>query len=90
MAHRNKLKILKKLPEFLLCFPHGHNGFLAPAKAIDRLAGHIVDLLRNPDLAREMGAAGRCRVKEDFTKDQAITRISDLYQKMYRVKHPTG
>lgn len=67
---------------------HGRTGFLAPPRAVEKLAAHIGTLLRDPASARAMGEAGRRRVQEHFTLERAIASLSDLYQALYRAKRP--
>jgi trehalose synthase len=50
----------------------GVDGFLAPG--IDEAAAHIVELVRDPGLAIEMGRAGRERVREHFLVTAALER----------------
>jgi len=45
---------------------NGKTGFLVPAQSPQELADAIIKLLRNPDLARAMGRAGRQRVEAEF------------------------
>jgi len=50
----------------------GVDGFLAPDA--ERAAAHIVELVRDPGLAVEMGRAGRERVRERFLVTAALER----------------
>ena len=50
----------------------GVDGFLAPTE--DEAAAHIVELVRDPGLAAEMGRAGRERVREHFLVTAALER----------------
>ena len=50
----------------------GVDGFLAPTA--DEAAAHIVELVRDPGLAAEMGRAGRERVREHFLVTAALER----------------
>src|SRR5215218_6019186 len=50
----------------------GVDGFLAPNE--DEAAAHIVELVRDPGLAAEMGRAGRERVREHFLVTAALER----------------
>jgi glycosyltransferase involved in cell wall biosynthesis len=45
----------------------GETGFLVPPGKPEALAGTVGQLLRHPDLRRQMGAAGRARMREQFT-----------------------
>jgi trehalose synthase len=55
-----------------LAIRHGVDGFLAPGP--DEAAAHIVELVRDPGLAAEMGRAGRERVREQFLVTAALER----------------
>ena len=48
------------------------DGFLAPGP--EEAAAHIVELVRDPGLAAEMGRAGRERVREQFLVTAALER----------------
>ena len=50
----------------------GVDGFLAPDA--EGAAAHIVELVRDPGLAIEMGRAGRERVREQFLVTAALER----------------
>ena len=50
----------------------GVDGFLAPGA--DEAAAHIVELVRDPGLAAEMGRSGRERVREHFLVTAALER----------------
>jgi trehalose synthase len=55
-----------------LAIRDGVDGFLAPDP--DQAAAHIVELVRDPGLAVEMGRAGRERVREHFLVTAALER----------------
>jgi trehalose synthase len=50
----------------------GVDGFLSPDT--EQAAAHIVELVRDPGLAAEMGRAGRERVREQFLVTAALER----------------
>jgi glycosyltransferase involved in cell wall biosynthesis len=60
----------------------GQTGFLAPSEDPERLAARILDLLRDPELRRRMGENGRERVREHFTVEVMVRRMSVLYQEL--------
>jgi glycosyltransferase involved in cell wall biosynthesis len=64
----------------------GETGFLVPASAPDRLAAAIVKLLGAPEMAAEMGAAGRRRVIEHYRVDIMTRRIEAMYDALLREK----
>ncbi len=58
----------------------GTTGFLVPAKDPQAMADKILVLLKDPRLAKNMGAAGRKHAEEVFSLD----RMTDDYIKVYR------
>ncbi len=63
----------------------GVNGFLTPPGAPDALAGMVLQLLHNPELARALGAAGRARVDE-FSDRRMVAQIDALYRELLAAK----
>lgn len=59
---------------------HGADGLLVPFGAVDELAGALGRLLRDRELARALGAAGRERVGRELTWDAAYARARALYR----------
>jgi glycosyltransferase involved in cell wall biosynthesis len=59
---------------------HGRTGLISPAEDIGQFATNLTTLVRAPDRAREMGAAGRRFVEERFGVDRMARQLSDLYQ----------
>jgi glycosyltransferase involved in cell wall biosynthesis len=55
-------------------------GLLVPPQDPDALAAAILRLVREPDLARRMGAAGRLRAERHFSVDRVVTSIHSLYE----------
>jgi trehalose synthase len=55
-----------------LAIRDGVDGFLAPDT--EEAAAHIIELVRDPGLAVEMGRAGRARVREEFLVTGALER----------------
>jgi len=64
----------------------GETGFLVPPSAPDQLAAAIVKLLGAPEMAAEMGAAGRRRVIEHYRVDVMTRRIEAMYDALLREK----
>jgi glycosyltransferase involved in cell wall biosynthesis len=60
------------------------SGYLVQSKDTEGLAGGILDLLRAPDRAREMGQKGREAVHLRFTAQTLITNIERLYAELLR------
>lgn len=59
----------------------GVNGLLVPARDTDALADAILQLLRDPGLARQMGLEGQRRVTK-FSAQKMLEDIEMLYQKL--------
>lgn len=64
------------LPEVVT---HNETGFLHPVGDIDALAASILRLLKDNDLRRAMGLAGRRRAEEVFHIDTIIPQYEKLY-----------
>ena len=58
----------------------GETGFLVPPGDPGALAKAIIELLQNPEKAKEMGKKGRTRFKEKFTRKKMLSEIDALYQ----------
>jgi glycosyltransferase involved in cell wall biosynthesis len=59
----------------------GVTGFLIPKKDAELLADRMAVLLSHPDLAQEMGQAGRRHVEEHFTRRRMAEEVDVLYRK---------
>jgi glycosyltransferase involved in cell wall biosynthesis len=59
---------------------HGDTGMLAPARSPERLAEAMLEVYRDPSLARGMGLAGRRRVEHCFDARRMIAHYESLYQ----------
>jgi glycosyltransferase involved in cell wall biosynthesis len=57
----------------------GHSGTLVPPDEPEALADALAELLKDPDRAARMGAAGRQRVERLFTLDRFLDRILEVY-----------
>ncbi|HXQ19027.1 MAG TPA: glycosyltransferase [Acidimicrobiales bacterium] len=58
----------------------GETGRLVPAGDPDALAGALDDLLGQPELRRRLGAAGRRRYEERFSRGQMVDGVSRFYR----------
>lgn len=61
---------------------NGETGFLVPVKNSQALAKAIIELLENPEMARQMGKAGQQRAGDLFDERLVCERILIAYQKM--------
>ncbi|MBL4883362.1 MAG: glycosyltransferase family 4 protein [Planctomycetaceae bacterium] len=58
----------------------GDTGLLIPPSNSDAIAEKLIFLLQNPDLARNIGEAGKKHVRKNFRVDQTVRRVADLYR----------
>jgi phosphatidylinositol alpha-1,6-mannosyltransferase len=56
----------------------GETGFVVPGRDVDVLTDRLVTLLKDPALARKMGAAGREWVRTEWTWDSQAARLTEL------------
>lgn len=68
----------------------GVNGLLVPPRDAKSLADAIRTLARNAKLRREMGAAGRRIVEEEFSDDIVVRSILALYERASGAEAPSG
>jgi glycosyltransferase involved in cell wall biosynthesis len=64
----------------------GQTGLLVPLRDPPALAQAIRTLVRDPDLARRLGAAGRARVASEFRVATMIESFAALYEELARTK----
>ena len=64
----------------------GATGRLVPMRDFVALARGIRDLIRDPELARRMGEAGRARVEAEFRAATMVDRFANLYEEIARAK----
>ena len=60
----------------------GRNGWLVPAHAPPALADKVLSLLNDPAQASAFAAAGRARIRCEFTETQMIAAIQKIYQEV--------
>lgn len=56
------------------------NGLIVPPGDIESLSQHIIELLQDPDRARQLGEAGREHVRQEYS----VTRMLEQTAKLYR------
>jgi glycosyltransferase involved in cell wall biosynthesis len=79
-AERGRAAIVSRvggLPEIVA---DGETGVVVPPEDSAALARAIVELARDPDRARTLGAAARQRAVGSFSAEAAADRIADLYR----------
>ncbi|NOZ56835.1 MAG: colanic acid biosynthesis glycosyltransferase WcaL [Calditrichaeota bacterium] len=59
----------------------GVEGFLVPEKDVPALAAALEKLLKEPELRRRMGLAGRRRVEDVFDREKCIDELASLFRK---------
>ena len=64
----------------------GVTGLLVPPRDPHALAEAILRLLRDPDLRKRMGGAGRERVAAHFSVEQMVQRTEKLYEHLLAEK----
>ena len=62
----------------------GETGHLVPSGADEAMAERLIDLLRNPEKARAMGAEGKRVVGEKFSCEAQLARTEELYDRLLK------
>ena len=62
----------------------GVTGIVLPRKRPLLMARRLVELLRNPELRKEMGRAAQQRVRQHFSFDAMVQRHVELYEELFR------
>ncbi|MGI9383293.1 MAG: glycosyltransferase [Methyloligellaceae bacterium] len=60
----------------------GETGLVVPAKDPAALGAAILELARDPDRAKAMGAAGRRRAEEQFSMERCVAEYDALYRRL--------
>jgi glycosyltransferase involved in cell wall biosynthesis len=61
---------------------HGETGLLVPPRSPQQLAAAMLELVRDPDKASQMGQAGRRRVEAEFDMQRVAARYESLYHEV--------
>ena len=61
---------------------HGTDGFLTPPDDAHALAGSVLRIIRNPDLAAAMGAAARDRIRTTFSLSRFARDLAVVYDEL--------
>ena len=64
----------------------GETGFLVPPKNPEAIAKKVIFLLKNPQIAKEMGEKGYQRVKENFTQEKLAREYEKIYDNLLKKK----
>ena len=64
----------------------GETGYLCEVGDIETMAAHAIELLENPEQAREMGQKGRAHVLQHFQKDRVVDQYESLYQEVLKMR----
>ena len=87
MAYRRPVVVTEAggMPELVT---NGVEGFVVPVRAPEALAGALMRLASDQQLARDMGARGRKRIEQEFsmqaTVDQTVAIIRELTDELAR------
>lgn len=57
---------------------HGTTGFLVDEYDVDAMAEHMLTLVQKPDLATELGRAGRRRMEEEYAMGRSIQQLYQI------------
>jgi len=71
------------VPEVIIA---NKTGILVPAKSPDLLAKGICDILAEPDMARELGDAGRNLIQSQFSLGTRTLRLENLYEQISQTR----
>jgi len=63
---------------------HGETGYVVPARSAPALADALEPLLRDPELRRRMGVAGRHRVESQFSSTSTAKAVSAVFAELTR------
>jgi glycosyltransferase involved in cell wall biosynthesis len=85
MAYRAAV-VSSDLPPIRPFITHGINGYLVSPDDPSAHANAIIDLLRQPESAAEMGTQGQEIVKNNYSWDAMEDRLLSLYQQILLVK----
>lgn len=66
----------------------GVTGYIVPAGDAQQVAARIVELLRDEELRRRMGQAGRVRVRELFSVERMVSETTAFYLEMLEERVP--
>lgn len=77
-----------RIPGLAEAVEDGRTAILHDVKDIQGMADSIIRLLVNPELAHRLGAAGRDRVKQQFSAEAGARRLLNLYSEFQQNIQP--
>jgi colanic acid/amylovoran biosynthesis glycosyltransferase len=75
------------IPELI---DHGSNGLLVPEQNAEALANAIILLQSNPQVGRQLGAAGRVKVLQEFHLQHNTETLAQLFQRELQTRPSTN
>jgi glycosyltransferase involved in cell wall biosynthesis len=67
------------LPEVV---KHGETGYLTEVGDCAAMAGHVIELMQDAEARKRMGANGRRRTIELFSKEKVVAQYEALYDSL--------
>ena len=61
---------------------HNQSGILVPSKDIEAMAGAIVNVANNSELANRLGPAARERTEQHYSASKYVTRLDEMYTRL--------
>ncbi|MDQ3087681.1 MAG: glycosyltransferase [Acidobacteriota bacterium] len=65
---------------------NNQTGFLVESDDDETMANRLIELLQNPELARQFGSRGHKRVEKNFSLAAQLTKTLELYEKLLSQK----
>ena len=87
---KGKLVVASNVGSIPIQIKDGINGFLVESHDTEKFAEKIIEILQEPELAREMGKNGREMVKEKFLITRLISDHLDILSLQCLVSHMSG
>jgi glycosyltransferase involved in cell wall biosynthesis len=67
------------LPEVII---HEETGYLCEPSDVPCMTAIVLGLLKNEELRRSIGRAGRARAEREFNRDKVVARYVDAYRRL--------
>jgi len=61
---------------------HGETGLLSEEHDVETMAEHMLSILKDMDFAKQLGAAGKKRIKMYFNLDRHIGQLQDVLEQV--------